>query len=326
MLVLGSCVWGCNAVPLTSPFWSEAERREEAAAYLTQGVQADTDGDHDRADRHLELAVLLLDEDGEGVFLVAQHLLDEVKPDTAVLLLEKAILQPGGASNPLLYGVLARAFTMHGKRSQSSVERCQKQAQELVRAAQELLEKSVPRNEPEREARMRLLFSAGRYCVEFSQEVQKAIVLLRGATALGDPSRLTRTDARVRSYLGLTLAQHPEWTKDRREAATLTRQAAFYDTQNPRLLYAHGVALLHQGEAAGAQRVLREAADLDSNNPEIRCALGQAYAQQKLFTQAALELDRALLLRPRYAQAALERKNLPTPLPAPATLPEEELY
>ncbi len=325
VLVLGGCVWGCNAVPLTASLWSEAERREEAASYFNQGVRAQTDGDGEQADRLLDLAVLLHDDDGEGAFYVAKRLLDAVKPDTAVLLLEKATQEPGQGNNPLLYGVLARAYTMHGQ-EKDTVEHCRKKAEELVRAAQALLGKPAAPSQQDREGNVRLMLSAGRYCSEFEGDTDSAIVLLRGAVALGDPNQPTRVDARARSFLGLTLALNPGAAKGADEASDLTRQAAQYDLMNPDLLLAHGVALLHEGDFSGAQRVLREATDLDPNNAELHYLLGKAYARQQLFAQAALELDRALILRPRYDQAVQERKRLPKPVPAPASASEEDFY
>ena len=218
-------MWGCNAVPLTASLWSEAERREEAASYFNQGVRAQTDGDGEQADRLLDLAVLLHDDDGEGAFYVAKRLLDAVKPDTAVLLLEKATQEPGQGNNPLLYGVLARAYTMHGQ-EKDNVEHCRKKAEELVRAAQALLGKPAPPSQQDREGNVRLMLSAGRYCSEFEGDTDSAIALLRGAVALGDPNQPTRVDARAQSFLGLTLALNPGAAKGADEASDLTRQAA----------------------------------------------------------------------------------------------------
>ena len=85
------------------------------------------------------------------------------------------------------------------------------------------------------------------------------------------------------------------------------------------------VCLAETEGAGGARRVLREAADLDTDNAEIHYHLGQVYVGQALYNQAAQEFDRALVLRPRYGMAAVAREALPNPLPALASDSEDTL-
>lgn len=318
------CVLGCDAVPLTAPLWTEAERREQAARYLNEGLQA-LDADGEQADRLLGRAVALQDDpEGLGVVTVAQRLLEEGRAPKAGNLLRDAIEQPLLRQNPLVFGVLARVYFVQG--ADDDARRSEQQAEELVSDALAQSEKVSPDDEMTRRERVRQFLVTGRYCDEFGSNPRRTLQLLRAAVRLGpdNTALLSPLDLRALSALGIALARHPELALDRSESIRYTRLAAQQEP-SATLLHAYGFALLQSGDTRGAQRVLREAVEQDTDNPEIHFHLGQTYAQQAKYDQAALALDRALMLRPHHAEAALARKALPNPLPVSADEAEEDL-
>ncbi len=326
MLTLGllGCVLGCDAVPLTAPLWTEAERREQAGRYLNEGLQA-LDSDGERADQLLKLAVTLQDDpEGEGVVTVARRLLEEGRVPKAGNLLREAIEQPTLRQNPLVYGILAQVYWAQG--TDEDARRSEQQAEELISDALTQSEKPVPTSEAARRERLRQLLLAGRYCETFGKNPRRAVQLLREAVKLGpdNTALLTPLDRSALSTLGMALARHPELAVDRSEGVRLTRLAAEQDLNSAVLLDSYGFALLQRGDLDGARRVLREAVERDKENSEFHFHLGQVYVQQKNYRQAALELDRTVRLQPRHAAAMASRKALPNPLPAPVDGWEEE--
>jgi tetratricopeptide (TPR) repeat protein len=325
-LVLGlvGCVVGCDAVPLTAPLWSEGERREESGRYLNEGLRAIEEGDQERADRLLQLAVTLQGSEGEGIVAVAQKLQEKGLTDKAAMLLKNALEEPPFHHDPYILGALARMYQTldYQKEAQES----QKRAEELVRDVQNRSTASFPEDPPTRLEMIQELLSAGRYCEEFGKDPEKAVTLLRAAVAMepGYPRQRTFLDLRALSTLGTLLARHPTLAEDRNESVRLTRTAAQEAPHGAAYLHAYGFALLQKGDLSGARRVLREAANLDTDNAEVHFHLGQTYARQGLYSQAAIELDRALVLRPQHTGAAAARKTLPKPLPALASDLEEE--
>ena len=324
MLGLVGCVVGCDAVPLTAPLWSEAERREEAGRSLNEGLRAIEEGDQERADRLLQLAVTLQEDEAEGIVAVAQQLQEKGLTDKAAMLLKNALEEPPSRNDPYILGTLARMYQILDY--QKEAQETRKQAEELVSGALSRSTASFPDDSPTRLETVRELLGAGRYCEEFGKDPEKAVTLLRAAVALepGYPHQRTSLDLRAMSLLGFTLAHHPTLAEDRNESVRLTRAAAQEAPQSVSYLHAYGFALLQKGDLSGARRVLREAANLDTDNAEVHFHLGQTYARQGLYSQAAMELDRALVLRPQHTGAAATRKTLPKPLPVLASDLEDE--
>ena len=225
-LGLVGCVWGCDAVPLTAPLWSDSERREQASSYLNQGLQASDEGDQDRADRYLSLAALLEDQQGDGAVVVAQRLLDEGRAPKAITFLRSALDEPRLQSNPLIYGILAQVYRTQD--ADKEAEQAKLHAEELLQSALALGEKLIPTDESTRLERVRQLLMAGRYAEEFQGDSKTAVKLLRAAVRLGpdNPAQLAELDRRALSTLGVVLAYHPEHTDDKNESVRLTRLAA----------------------------------------------------------------------------------------------------
>lgn len=318
---------GCDSVPLTAPLWTPQERQEQAESYLQKALTEAQDGNSnsERVDELLALAARLENVDGEGTLVVARRLLS-VSPGYAnkvATLLTDAVQLPPLSENPLAFGVLALAHDLLADSKGQQVN--QERATELVGRALDLLDKAPPTEERARLEQVRRLTLAGRYCDEFLGDGAKAVRLLRGAVHLGpaDIDQLELRDAQALSALGLALARYPSQTQDKGEATRLTRVAAQFDSENEELLLAYGLALQARGELAGARRVLGEVVELSPNLAEAHGALGEVLAQLKLYSPAALELERALLLQPQSTRFRSARAALPNPLPSPEDDPEE---
>ena len=91
-----------------------------------------------------------------------------------------------------------------------------------------------------------------------------------------------------------------------REALDLTKRAAAKADDNGVILDSYGWALFKNDDLAGARRVLRQAADLTPDVPEIRYHLGIVYAAMGMREQALIEFEHATSLRPGYEDAENE--------------------
>jgi len=73
--------------------------------------------------------------------------------------------------------------------------------------------------------------------------------------------------------------------------------------RDPSLQYAYGVALVHSGHAADAERLFSSLLAAHRDNPELTVLLGQAHAEQGDFDGAIAALQRAVQLKPEIADA-----------------------
>ena len=73
--------------------------------------------------------------------------------------------------------------------------------------------------------------------------------------------------------------------------------------RDPSLQYAYGVALVHSGHAADAERLFSSLLAAHRDNPELTVLLGQAHAEQGDFDGAIAALQRAVQLKPDIADA-----------------------
>lgn len=324
---VGVLVWlvGCDSAAVTAPFWSTAERQEQAQRYVEKAIVALDNGDSDRVDQCLNLAVTLASPEGEGALPVAERLLKEGRISKAALLLQAAVQSGPLAENPLALGTLARLYDLLG--DSAGQKQCTERADELAAQALDLVDRVAPGEENARQSRVRQLLRAGQYALEFRDNPKKGVRLLRGAIhlSLGDPVVLPQIDAQALSLLGLALARHPELAEDKDEAVRFTRVAARHDAGDGVLLARYGTVLQSQGDLAGARRVFGELVELQPENTEAHIQLAQVLVTLQLVREAAVELERALVLEPRNPQALALQKRLPNPLPAPEADPEEEL-
>jgi tetratricopeptide (TPR) repeat protein len=73
--------------------------------------------------------------------------------------------------------------------------------------------------------------------------------------------------------------------------------------RDPSLQYAYGVALVHSGNAAEAERLFSSLLAAHGDNPQLTVLLGEAHAEQGDFDVAIATLQRAIQLKPDIADA-----------------------
>lgn len=74
--------------------------------------------------------------------------------------------------------------------------------------------------------------------------------------------------------------------------------------RDPSLQYAYGVALIHSGKAAEAERLFSSLLAAHRDNPQLTVLLGQADAEQGDYDGAIATLQRAVQLKPDIAEAS----------------------
>lgn len=305
----------CDSPTLTSAFLSEAERKEKAQRALEVGIRSLTLGEREQADRQLRQAANLLGAEQQGFVYIAQRLLEQGEPDKAGLLLEEVKTQSEYRNNPFVFGALAQASRNKGDTAQAS--ELERHAAGLVREAERFLAQPAPTNESDRLARVSQLLLTGRYALSAMKEPARGVALLRKAVALnpGEANNLSAVDSQALSALGVAIAEHPTLADEvDNHGVPLTRLAAQAQPESAALRHAYGWALFLRGGAGdrdGAQRVLREAADMDQSDPEIHYHLGIVYAAQGKIPHAMREFECTLWLRPHHAGAEAALKALP---------------
>jgi tetratricopeptide (TPR) repeat protein len=111
------------------------------------------------------------------------------------------------------------------------------------------------------------------------------------------------------------VAVEPANTEARRMLALASLNARAFDRaadllktdpdleRDPSLQYAYGVALVHSGRAADAERLFSSLLAAHRDNPELTVLLGQAHAEQGDYDGAIASLQRAVQLKPDIADA-----------------------
>ena len=73
--------------------------------------------------------------------------------------------------------------------------------------------------------------------------------------------------------------------------------------RDPSLQYAYGIALVHSGHAAEAEKLFSSLLAAHADNPELNVLLGEAHAEQGDYDGAIASLKRALTLKPNVVDA-----------------------
>lgn len=321
-----------------SPFLSARERAEKAEAQADAAVERMRRGETAGADDALAAAVALLDplDGGDGYTETAGILLRRGTPEAMVAmmrLLERATREPARSWDPALWSMLAEAAEKTGDadrakharaEAESRAEALVAQGEAAVGAATATMEEPPDPRETRQTAER--LLRAGLYYAA-PERADRANAL----RAFDAAEKLMPEDPRVLNAKGYTLADLGDAPAHFGQAVDLTRRALEKVPKEPAVLDSYGWALFRRGDAAkkdheAARRVLREAADAAPYVAEIRLHLGAVYAALGQPRDAALELNRALLLDPlQKAQIEPAIRALPAPynvvggpIPAPS--------
>jgi tetratricopeptide (TPR) repeat protein len=281
----------------------------EGNAIAKHAVEALRQQKTDVANAAMEDAVRLMGNDSNAYTRMAKELIQSGNAIHAVRLLEKATQQATISADPLLWATLAQAYHLVGNEEQK--EQAEQQAQERAKAVEELIGKFQPAKNGDLSVELRnvvqRLFQAGSYYSDIVGEGQRSFAVLREALRLLPDNPFTL------NALGYTLADKGTAPEHFQEAVQLTRQAAEKMPENGEVLDSYGWALYKTGEIKAAKRVLRDALSLDPNVPEIHYHMGVVLQESGDTAGARLEYERAIRLRPDYAEAEKALKALPNP-------------
>jgi len=327
-LVLVGCTSG---VPITTAWIPTQQRMEAADTAASEAVDAFNKGQQSQGDAALTCAVVLLTETTDGAFSdegfieVAKRIAAKSRPQDAVRLLEPLTKDANVAKDPLLWGTLSHVVSLAGgnsPRAEAAAKEAEKRAQAVLQQAGGPAPKAADLVSLES-----LFLHTGRYYDECVKDYPKALQAYREAR------RLLPKDPITANMLGYELADRGTTPGDFAEALQLTDQARQAVPDSPEILDSYGWALFKrddkkQSDLLAARRVLREAVDLAPSIPECRYHLAAVYEKYDLITDAYLEAQRAIALRPDYPEAKALMDRLkpriavsPSPSPSPSASP-----
>lgn len=316
---------GCNSgTSFSASLLPYAERTRLADDAIAGAIAAFNKGDQTKGDAYLHRAVILLtgslsgDFSDEGFIEVSRRIASLGRPNDAMRLLEPLTRDKRVAGDPRLWAALADS----ARKAANTTRANDAQARALEEAKKIAAEfgKTAP-NTKEAAKRAELATYAGQFFSEFAvKEYSKALESYREA------HRLLPADLVIRNNLGYMLAEHGNSPQDFNEAVDLTRSVVEKEPNHPIFLDSFGWALFKRGneqerDLEGARRRLREAVDLAPNLPECRYHLAAVYEKQNRPGDALREAERAVFLKPEYAEAKIlaERvKPIVAALPSPS--------
>jgi Flp pilus assembly protein TadD len=250
--------------------------------------------------------VELLGSGSGALTLVGEELARQGAAGYAASFLTDAARDPEAAQDPMLWVAMARAHEVGGNRAGATVARNEAdlRARVVLESVGQLAPLADGSLSPEMQQAVLRYLQAGNYYGEIKGEPEKALTILREACRLAPDSAVTR------NALGYTLADKGTKPEHFDEALALTKKAAEQMPESGSILDSYGWALYKKNDLKAALRVLADAAEAEPETPEIHYHLGMALQTTGQLREAKLEFDRALLLRPDYAEARRERDRL----------------
>jgi tetratricopeptide (TPR) repeat protein len=320
LLLIGTVLWaaggGCGLAPGGAVLRTPEEQQQAVEDRVKFAVTAMKRGDTRAADNAIEDAVRLLGGTSDAVVAVGTELSRHGSEAAAVRVLSRWSQKPEAAWDPMLWIALAQA--QRGVGNDTAIEPAKDEA---ARRADEIygqIGRETPTSQAVPSARtlsaVQRFLQAGLYFSETKEglDAAKALAVLRAAYLLLPDEPVT-----LNAY-GYTLANLGTTPEQFDQALDLTKQAAAKAEDNGVILDSYGWALFKKNDLAGARRVLRQAADLTPDVPEIRYHLGIVYAAMGMRPQALIEFEHATNLRPGYEDAENEKRRLAQPSAAPA--------
>jgi tetratricopeptide (TPR) repeat protein len=288
------------------------EQKQAVEDRVEFAVDAMKRGDTGAADNAIEDAVRLAQALGsdtsDAVAAVGTELSRHGSDAAAVRVLSRWSQKPEASWDPMLWNALAQA--QHGVGNDAAVQPAEEEAARRAEAILADIGKETPSHlaiPPDRTLEVVQRFrQAGYYYSDTKQGLDTAKAL----AAFSEAKRILPENAVTLNELGYELADKGSTRDEFQQALKLTRQAAAMDDDNGNILDSYGWALFKNDDLAGARRVLRQAADLAPDVPEIRYHLGVVYAAMNLRQQALIEFEHATNLRPGYEEAEKEKRRL----------------
>ena len=322
LAAFGLILTGCDSPPVGGLVGSRQQRETRAWTLVQEAVSDLATGATASGRGRIDSAVSLLGGDAEAKSRIALELLELGRPEAAERLLLPWLSEPESDRYPPLgWGVLCAAAAKRGEAATAMKAR----ERALAAARREIGRFGErPQGDLERARRVRELLDLASYHGLDPIDGSAMIAACREAVAVARQSPLAR------SRLATALADHATTDAEREEAVeTALESIQFHNEQgttgadSAMFRDAYGWALLRRGkkgDVAAAMRVLADAAEESPDSPQIRFHLGLAMMAGGRPERAAVELGRAVLLRPDYPEAIaaknlLERAN-PAAIPA----------
>ena len=306
LLAATLAIWVITAMSLrASGVLSAATSPEAVQRTVDDIITSLKEGRTDQADALFNSWVRVMGGGSNAYTLLASEIIKQGHPADAARYLAAASKNNAVNWDPMLWAILSEA-----QNKVSDTKQADQSAAEAERRATAFLKGDDPKatpGKPETSDRIDRLNQVAEYYSEVKKDPSRSIALLEEALQLEENTGTLNT-------LGYVLADKGSTNEDFNRAVSLTKKAVEKSHGNPIVLDSYGWALFKKNDLAGARRVLREAADGAPTIAEIRYHLGIVYAQLGLTTDAARELDRALVLDPESKEVLEAKKRLHQPV------------
>lgn len=311
-VVLGLWIVGCDSGPAAVALGSRQQREDRAHHLVRDAVNDLASGATASARGRIDSAVALRGGDASARTRVAVDLMEAGRPEAAERLLLPALSQNNPDALPALgWGALATAAA---KRGDSDTER-QARERAVERARREIQRFGTrPTTDIERVRRIRELLDLAKYHSLPPADGQAVIAACREAVAVARQSPIARSRlARALADYGASDLEKDEAVETALEAIQFHREQAGGAGEPAELQDAYGWALLRRGQGTDTEaacRVLGDAIEDMPENPDLRFHYALALAACGKRDAAAVELGRALLLRPDFPEAMAAKQSI----------------
>jgi Tfp pilus assembly protein PilF len=328
LLTLSLIFWlisgGCTL--LSSRFYPRTPEQQERVAQerIEFALKSLERGDSGAADKALNDAVRVMENNSRAVEWVAAEVTRRGRPAAAVRILDRAMKNPDVAASPRVWVRLAEAHDKAGDTAQAgpAAEEAERRAAAILATAGKLapLKRETAPSQTLSQAVQRFR-QTGLYYRYDKNDAEKTFLAFR------EVMRLLPGDPVAKNDLGYFLADLGTTTEQFDEALYLTRVAAEALPDSGRVLDSYGWALFKKGDLLAARRILKSAVDLSPDLAEIRYHFGRVLQAMGQTDGALLEMERALLLQPDWIDARRARDELRAilqPKPSPSATPSPE--
>ncbi|MDX1933245.1 MAG: tetratricopeptide repeat protein [Capsulimonadales bacterium] len=307
-------------------------QRQFVAERVRIAIEAFKRGEQGTAEKAISDAVRIQGGTSNAVVTVAEELLRQDRPDYAAIMLcdeegrINACQNPELNWNPLLWATLAKARARVGNKEEA--DQADREARQRAGAILTEMGNTPPvhgdRPTPLQENAVQRFISAGLYYAEVRKDAEQALRALRKAHEIWPDNIVTE------NAYGYTLVDFARTPEEVEVGLQLTLRAAQAAPLSGEVLDSYGWALFRKNDLVGAQRILRQAVDLEPNIAEIHYHLARVYAATSRWREAEIEYRRAIELRPDFPEAKASHreatahlKTMPSPTPpvTPAAVP-----